>query len=98
MVSITQLVILEFVATIESAGKVKRLGSKIKKDWDVKKLEFMNFAIREKFKMSYLKTTIRNEELIEGNFGKIFFWGICDVGQTPGEILMEVRKELKETD
>jgi hypothetical protein len=45
----------------------------------------MNFAIREKFKMSYLKTTIRNEELIEGNFGKIFFWGICDVGQTPGK-------------
>jgi hypothetical protein len=32
----------------------------------------MNFAIREKFKMSYLKTTIRNrnEELIEGNIGR----------------------------
>jgi ribA/ribD-fused uncharacterized protein len=92
----------EFVATIESAGKVKRLGSKIKlrKDWDVKKLEFMNFAIREKFKNELLKKQLLEtgrEELIEVNYWKDFFWGICDgKGQNHlGKILMEVRKELK---
>ena len=41
----------EMLATIENPAIVKRLGQKIKirKDWDSKKLEVMNWGVREKF-------------------------------------------------
>lgn len=92
----------EFVATIPTATEVKRFGRKLKlrKDWDTKKIEVMNYGVREKFKNELLKTQLLetgNEELIEGNYWKDFFWGVCDgKGENHlGKILMEVRKELK---
>jgi ribA/ribD-fused uncharacterized protein len=92
----------EFVATIPTATEVKRFGRKLKlrKDWDTKKIEVMNFGVREKFKNELLKKLLLetgNEELIEGNWWNDKFWGVCDgKGENHlGKILMEVRRELK---
>lgn len=92
----------EFVATIPTATEVKRFGRKLKlrKDWDIKKIEVMNFGVREKFKNELLKKLLLetgNEELIEGNWWNDKFWGVCDgKGENHlGKILMEVRRELK---
>jgi ribA/ribD-fused uncharacterized protein len=92
----------EFVVTIPTATEVKRFGRKLKlrKDWDTKKIEVMNFGVREKFKNELLKKLLLetgNEELIEGNWWNDKFWGVCDgKGENHlGKILMEVRRELK---
>lgn len=92
----------EFVATIPTATEVKRFGRKLKlrKDWETKKMEVMNYGVREKFKNELLKTQLLetgNEELIEGNWWNDVFWGFCNgKGENHlGKILMEVRKELK---
>lgn len=92
----------EFVATIPTATEVKRFGRKLKlrKDWETKKMEVMNYGVREKFKNELLKTQLLetgNEELIEGNWWNDKFWGVCDgKGENHlGKILMEVRRELK---
>lgn len=92
----------EFVSTIPTATEVKRFGRKLKlrKDWDTKKIEVMNFGVREKFKNELLKKLLLetgSEELIEGNWWNDKFWGVCDgKGENHlGKILMEVRRELK---
>jgi ribA/ribD-fused uncharacterized protein len=92
----------EFVSTIPTATEVKRFGRKLKlrKDWDTKKIEVMNFGVREKFKNELLKKLLLEtgkEELIEGNWWNDKFWGVCDgKGENHlGKILMEVRRELK---
>lgn len=92
----------EFVATIPTATEVKRFGRKLKlrKDWETKKMEVMNYGVREKFKNELLKTQLLetgNEELIEGNWWNDVFWGFCNgKGENHlGKILMEVRRELK---
>lgn len=92
----------EMIATIESPNIVKKLGERVKlrKDWDSKKLEFMNWGVREKFKNNTLKELLLStgdEELIEGNTWKDTFWGVCNgKGKNHlGKILMEVRRELR---
>ena len=92
----------EMIATIESPNIVKKLGERVKlrKDWDSKKLEFMNWGVREKFKNNTLKELLLStgdEELIEGNTWKDTFWGVCNgKGKNNlGKILMEVRRELR---
>ena len=42
----------EMISKIHSPGHVKKLGQKMKvrSDWSEKKLEFMNWGVREKFK------------------------------------------------
>jgi len=93
----------EMLATIENPAIVKRLGQKIKirKDWDSKKLEVMNWGVREKFNnnstLRELLLSTGDEELIEGNHWKDTFWGVCDgKGKNHlGKILMEVRRELR---
>jgi ribA/ribD-fused uncharacterized protein len=81
---------------------VKKLGQKmsVRKDWDEKKLEFMNWAVREKFKdekLTELLLDTGEEELIEGNVWNDTFWGVCNgKGQNHlGKILMKVRDELR---
>ncbi len=93
----------EMIATIESPAIVKKLGQKIKvrKDWDSKKLEIMNWGVREKFNnnttLKELLLSTGDEQLIEGNDWRDTFWGVCDgKGKNHlGRILMDVRDELK---
>jgi len=92
----------EMISKIKESAIVKKIGSKVKlrSDWNSKKLEFMNWAVREKFKDENLKQLLLStgeQELIEGNFWKDTFWGVCNgKGQNHlGKILMTVRDELR---
>jgi ribA/ribD-fused uncharacterized protein len=92
----------EMISRVKEAALVKKIGNKIKlrSDWDNKKLDVMNWAIREKFKDESLKELLLStgdQELIEGNFWKDFFWGVCNGrGQNHlGKILMIVRDEIR---
>lgn len=92
----------EMIANTPSPGLVKKIGQKIKvrSDWDNKKLEFMNWAIREKFKdINLAELLIQTEDidLIESNTWNDTFWGVCNgKGKNHlGKILMKVRDELR---
>jgi ribA/ribD-fused uncharacterized protein len=92
----------EMISRVKEAALVKKIGNKIKlrSDWDNKKLDVMNWGIREKFKDENLKELLLgtgDQELIEGNFWKDFFWGVCNgKGQNHlGKILMIVRDEIR---
>lgn len=92
----------EMIAKIKEPAIVKKIGSKVKirKDWEEKKIEFMNWAVREKFKKVELKQLLLdtgNMELIEGNSWNDTFWGVCNgKGHNHlGKILMTVRDELR---
>jgi predicted NAD-dependent protein-ADP-ribosyltransferase YbiA (DUF1768 family) len=68
----------------------------VRKDWNEKKLEFMNWGVREKFKNEELRELLISTgdmTLIEGNAWKDFFWGVCNgKGENHlGKILMKVR-------
>lgn len=96
----------ELVSRIPNPGDVKKIGQRVKvrKDWDDKKLDFMNWAVREKFKDSVLSDLILStgdEEIIEGNFWHDRFWGVCSCHKCNntgdnnlGKILMAVRDEI----
>ena len=98
----------ELVARILDAGDVKKLGRRVKvrSDWDDKKLDFMEWGIREKFKdpnLSEMLLSTGDLELIEGNDWHDVWWGQCSCpkcrggGQNYlGRILMKVREELKQ--
>ena len=92
----------EMIANTSSPGLVKKIGQKIKvrSDWDNKKLEFMNWAIREKFKdinLAELLVQTEDIDLIESNTWNDTFWGVCNgKGKNHlGKILMKVRDELR---
>lgn len=92
----------ESISKLPNPAIVKKLGSKVKlrKNWNEKKLDFMNWAVREKFKdenLAQLLLSTGDHELIEGNIWKDTFWGVFNgKGQNHlGKILMEVRNELK---
>jgi len=92
----------EMIASTPSAGLVKKIGQKIiiRSDWDKKKLEFMNWAVREKFKdlnLSELLLGTEDMQLIETNNWGDTFWGVCNGrGKNHlGKILMKVRDELR---
>ena len=93
----------ELIAIIPSASDVKKLGRRVKvrSDWDEKKLDFMNWGIREKFKHQDLKEMLLatdDEELVEGNWWNDTFWGVCrgDGENNLGKIIMKVRDELRQ--
>jgi len=97
----------EMIARTSSPGHVKKIGQKMKirSDWDEKKLDFMNWGIREKFKKEELKDLLLSTDnllLIEGNFWHDNFWGSCYCDKCGnrgknhlGKILMKVRDELR---
>ena len=92
----------EMIARVPSPGMVKKIGQKmqVRKDWNEKKLEFMNWGVREKFKNEELKELLLSTEdmtLIEGNVWQDTFWGVCNgKGQNHlGRILMKVRDEVR---
>ena len=87
----------------------KKLGRKIKmnekdlEEWNAyKKFNLMKRLLRMKFTIPELKEMLLStgdEELVEGNYWHDTIWGVCDgVGDNRlGKMLMEIRKELKET-
>lgn len=92
----------EMISKLDNPGLIKKIGQKVKlrKDWDSKKLEYMNWAVREKFKDETLKELIlltNDQEIIEENYWGDTFWGVCKgKGQNHlGKILMKVRDELR---
>lgn len=94
----------EMISKLDNPGLAKKIGRQVKlrKDWDSKKLEFMNWAVREKFKDESLKELLLltgEQELVEGNWWGDTFWGVCNgKGQNNlGKILMSVRDEIRGT-
>lgn len=92
----------EMISKVELPAVTKKIGQlvKLRRDWDDKKIEFMNWAIREKFKnkeLSEMLLSTGDMELIEGNSWNDTFWGVCNgKGKNHlGKILMEVRNELR---
>jgi len=92
----------EMISKTPSPGLVKRIGKniQIRNDWNDKKLEFMNWGIREKFKNEDLKILLLSTDelmIVEGNYWKDYFWGVCNgKGENNlGKILMKVRDEIK---
>ena len=97
----------EIIARTVSAAVVKKMGQqmKVRSDWDEKKLDFMNWGVREKFKNEDLKELLISSEdmhIIEGNFWHDVFWGQCSCDKCKGKgenhlgkILMKVRDEIK---
>lgn len=96
----------EMISRITYAGAVKKLGRKmsVRKDWNEKKLDFMNFAIRQKFEDAALAEMLAEtsgQELVEGNMWHDNFWGVClcdrcgsNGKNNLGRILMAVRDEI----
>ena len=97
----------ELIARITDAGDVKKVGKivKVRGDWEEKKLGFMDWGVREKFKDANLASMLLDTgdlQLIEGNSWHDNFWGVCscpkcgDRGENHlGRILMSIREELK---
>ncbi len=97
----------EMIARMPNPGSVKKIGQKMKirTDWESKKLEIMNWGVREKFKNDYLADLLLSTEdleLIEGNYWHDNFYGSCycekceNKGKNHlGKILMKVRDELR---
>lgn len=98
----------EMISRISNPGDVKKISSrvKIRRDWDDKKLEFMNWAVREKFKdetLAEMLISTGDQEIIEGNWWHDNFYGSCSCVKCNGSgenhlgrILMKIREELKQ--
>lgn len=94
------------ISKISTAGQVKRFGRnlKLRSDWDLVKLDVMEFGLREKFKNEDLKKMLLStgkEELIEGNYWHDNFFGSCtcpkcgNKGENNlGKLLMKIRNEM----
>jgi len=90
-----------------TAGKAKRLGgllASIRPDWNDVKISVMRDLIRQKFDYTdaahadLCSRLLRTYDavLIEGNYWKDYFWGVCDgIGQNwLGQLLMERRDQV----
>jgi ribA/ribD-fused uncharacterized protein len=98
----------ELIAKVKLPSDVKKIGQrvKIRKDWDEKKLQFMEWGVREKFKdpkIAELMLLTGNDDIIEGNYWHDNFWGSCicqkcgNNGENHlGKILMNIRDEIKQ--
>lgn len=84
-------------------GQAKRVGRTVlcRSDWDDVKIDIMTNLISQKFTLHpQLKSRLLDTgdmELIEGNYWRDFFWGVCNGrGENHlGKILMQVRKDLR---
>jgi ribA/ribD-fused uncharacterized protein len=88
---------------LPNAAIAKSIGKKmqVRKDWDEKKLDFMLYGVREKFKdpgLAELLLSTEDFSLVEGNDWNDKFWGVCQGKGLNhlGRILMRVRKEIRE--
>jgi len=96
----------ELIALIPAANDVKKLGRRVKvrSDWNEKKLEFMEWGVRQKFKDSKLAEMLISTgdlQLVEGNNWHDVYWGQCSCVKCNGgennlgKILMKIREELR---
>jgi len=97
----------ELISKIEPASEVKKISKKLKlrNNWDEKKIDFMKWGLKEKFKdekISELLLSTGEEDLVEGNWWHDNIWGSCycyQCGNTGenllGKLLMEIREEIK---
>lgn len=81
-------------------GDAKRLGRTVnlRADWEDAKIDVMRQLLRRKFSDPFLLSqllTTGTEELVEGNWWRDTFWGVCNgVGENHlGKLLMEIREE-----
>ena len=95
-------VLRQQVSKAGSASAAKKLGRKLplSDKWESEKLELMEYLVEQKFSIPYLKLALLNtdqEELIEGNWWKDYFWGVCaGIGENHlGKILMKVREKFQ---
>ena len=93
-----------FIMSSSTPGKAKRRGRSITlwPQWEGMKLKVMLRLVRAKFSdeaMKKLLLATGDEELIEGNTWGDTYWGRCNNAGMNwlGRILMQVRKELKES-
>jgi len=98
----------ELLCKVKLPADVKKLGQrlKVRKDWEEKKLGFMEFAVKEKFKneeLSQLLLQTGSMPIVENNWWHDNFWGSCscpkcgDKGQNNlGRLLMETRDYLRQ--
>jgi ribA/ribD-fused uncharacterized protein len=92
------------ILAAKTPSEAKRIGKTVtlRKDWDKKKLEVMEKALRAKFEQNpELKKKLINTgdaDLIEGNDWGDRFWGqVNGTGQNNlGKLLMKIRNELME--
>lgn len=98
----------EYIRNLDTSAKAKKSGKliKIRENWDKIKYELMLDIIRSKFEDKELSKKLLNtgsEKLVEGNYWHDNLWGDCTCQNCAniegsnwlGEILMEVRNELK---
>ena len=94
------------IARLLSAAEAKKYGRKVKlrPDWEQVKLQIMEDLVRQKFtKWPLLKQALLDtgdQQLFEGNTWGDRFWGVDSVtlrGENHlGEILMKIRKEIRD--
>lgn len=96
------------VASADTAGKAKRLGSRagmeklgveLRPDWETIKVEVMRTGLRMKFANEPLRSKLmatKGKKLVEENNWGDKFWGTCDGDglNVLGMLLQEVRGEL----
>lgn len=92
----------KLISNANTPKEAKRLGNTVvcREDWErvrlvvMRGLVFMKFIINTNLRKQLIDTG--DEELIEGNWWKDTFWGVCNgVGENNlGKILMEIRKCL----
>lgn len=99
---VTVLSTRRWIASIETAGQVKRAGRTLalRSDWDEVKRAEMLSILRLKFQDPELADKLRatgDVELIEGNTWGDTYWGVCrDVGENNlGKLLMQIRSEIR---
>ncbi len=95
----------QIIQDLSSPGAAKKLGRtfKLRDDWDKIKLDIMYELVKEKFSIALnapLKQALLatgDAELIEGNWWRDTYWGVCDgIGSNHlGKILMRVRDEIR---
>lgn len=94
----------EFCTQEIPAGTVKRKSKTVKlvDNWETKKLEVMEFLVRQKFNKQPFKNLLLstgNQFIQEGNTWNDKFWGVClktNQGENHlGKIIMKVREELQ---
>ena len=96
------------IAAAATPGLSKRLGRHcaLRPDWEDIKIDVMRDALRLKFAIPELREKLLatgDEELCEGTTWHDRFWGVCTCDRCGGhgenhlgQLLMEIRKEIKE--
>lgn len=96
----------ERIRALPTAAATKRAGKTIvlRPDWEQVKVEIMLEIVLAKFtqnpELKALLLATGDAPLVEGNWWKDRFWGVCPVGSTNGrnelgKILMDIRESFR---